>query len=102
MAMVSQVDLSLCSDSGPMHIANALGVPVTALFGPQRREWYGPRGELDSVVQIDDMPCRPCFDACVFASPRCMEGISADAVVRTVSAQLDRLESHSRGVAREG
>jgi ADP-heptose:LPS heptosyltransferase len=102
MAMVSQVDLLLCSDSGPMHIANALGVPVTALFGPQRREWYGPRGELDSVVQIDDMPCRPCFDACVFASPRCMEGISADAVVRTVSAQLDRLESHSRGVAREG
>ncbi|HJQ10196.1 MAG TPA: glycosyltransferase family 9 protein [Gemmatimonadaceae bacterium] len=102
MALVSQVDLLLCSDSGPMHIATALGTPVTALFGPQRREWYGPRGELDSVVQVDDMACRPCFDACIFASPVCMDNISVEAVVRAVSAQLDRVESHSAGVARHG
>ena len=91
MALVTQCDLLLCSDSGPMHIANALGVPVTALFGPQRREWYGPRGNHDSVVQVDDMPCRPCFDACIFATPRCMEGITVDAVVSTIEGQLNRL-----------
>jgi ADP-heptose:LPS heptosyltransferase len=85
-----------------MHIANALGTPVTALFGPQRREWYGPRGELDSVVQIEDMPCRPCFVACVFASPVCMDKITVDAVVKTVAAQLDRLDSSSAGIARQG
>jgi len=91
MSLVSQCDLLLCSDSGPMHIANALGVPVTALFGPQRREWYGPRGERDRVVQIDDMPCRPCFDACIFATPHCMEQITVSAVVSAIETQLDRL-----------
>ena len=91
MALVTQCDLLLCSDSGPMHIANALGVPVTALFGPQRREWYGPLGNHDNVVQVDEMPCRPCFDACIFATPHCMEGITVDAVVSAVEGQLNRL-----------
>jgi heptosyltransferase-2 len=102
MGLVTQCDLLLCSDSGPMHIANALGVPVTALFGPQRREWYGPRGDLDSVVQVAEMPCRPCFDACIFATPHCMEGITTDAVADAVIAQLERIESHSGDVARHG
>jgi heptosyltransferase-2 len=91
MGLVTQCDLLLCSDSGPMHIANALDVPVTALFGPQRREWYGPRGEMDNVVQVDEMPCRPCFDACIFASPHCMDEITVDAVVSAVENQLKRL-----------
>ena len=91
MSVVTQCDLLLCNDSGPMHIANALGVPVTALFGPQRREWYGPRGERDRVVQIDDMPCRPCFDVCIFATPHCMEQITINAVVSAIETQLDRL-----------
>jgi ADP-heptose:LPS heptosyltransferase len=91
MALVTQCDLFLCSDSGPMHIANALDVPVTALFGPQRREWYGPRGKLDRVVQVNEMPCRPCFDACIFATPHCMDGITVDAVVSAMEDQLKRL-----------
>ena len=91
MSLVSQCDTLLCSDSGPMHIANALGIPVTALFGPQRREWYGPRGALDTVVQVDDMPCRPCFDACIFSTPHCMEQIGSDTVAQAVTAQLARL-----------
>ena len=102
MALVTQCDLMLCSDSGPMHVASALGVPVTALFGPQRREWYGPRGELDRVVQVDEMACRPCFDACIFATPLCMEGITADAVADAVITQLDRIETHNAGVAWRG
>lgn len=96
MALVTECDLLLCSDSGPMHIANALGVPVTALFGPQRRDWYGPRGQLDRVVQVDDMPCRPCFDACIFATPHCMEGITVEAVVSSIGTQLDSLAQTDR------
>ena len=91
MGLVSQCDLLLCSDSGPMHIGTALDVPVTALFGPQRREWYGPRGSRDNVVQVDEMPCRPCFDACIFATAHCMEGITVDAVISAIQSQLDRL-----------
>ncbi|MDQ6873234.1 MAG: glycosyltransferase family 9 protein [Gemmatimonadota bacterium] len=91
MALITQCDLLVCSDSGPMHLAGALGVPVTALFGPQRSEWYGPRGELDSVVRVDVMPCRPCFDECIFASPICMDGITPMAVTASIVAHLERL-----------
>lgn len=91
MGLVSQCDALLCADSGPMHIAGALGVPVTALFGPQRKEWYGPRGESDTVVQVDDMECRPCFDACIFATPHCMEGINAEDVLKAITRQLEKV-----------
>ena len=101
MALVTQCDLLLCNDSGPMHIASALGVPVTALFGPSKREWYGPSGVIDNMLQFE-IECRPCFEACIFATPHCMEGISTDAVAEAVIAQLDRIESHVGEVARRG
>ena len=99
MGLVTQCDLLLCADSGPMHIANALGVPVTALFGPQRREWYGPRGELDRVVQVDDIACRPCFDACIFATPHCMDAITPSAVLSAVREQVTDLRGRRQQVA---
>lgn len=57
--------LSLCrtlvtGDSGPMHLAAAVGTPVVALFGPTVREWgFFPAGERDTVLQRET-PCRPC------------------------------------------
>ena len=45
----------------------------------------------DRVVQVDDMPCRPCFDACIFATPRCMEGIGPDEVVGAIAQQLEHV-----------
>lgn len=88
MAMIAESDVLLCSDSGPMHIAGALGTPVTALFGPQVSAWYGPRGARDRVVSVAEMPCRPCFDTCIHASVICMEGIAVEAVVESVLSQL--------------
>lgn len=91
MALLTQCDLMVCSDSGPMHLAGALGVPVTALFGPQRSEWYGPTGELDAVVHVEPMPCRPCFDACIFSSPICMDDITPKTVTDSIATQLASL-----------
>lgn len=88
MAMIAESTALLCSDSGPMHIAGALGTPVTALFGPQVSAWYGPRGARDRVVSVEEMPCRPCFDACIHASVICMEGITVNAVVDSVLSQV--------------
>ncbi len=93
MGLIAESDMLLCNDSGPMHIAEALDVPVVALFGGSRSEWYGPRGEQHSVIRVDEMECRPCFDACIFATPRCMEGISSDRVVSTLRVQLERVSS---------
>ena len=42
MAEVSLCDLVICNDSGPMHIADALGVPLVAIFEIGNPQWYGP------------------------------------------------------------
>jgi ADP-heptose:LPS heptosyltransferase len=49
----------ISTDSGPMHLACALGVPLVALFGPTRPEWTGPWTVNSRVVRLD-LPCVPC------------------------------------------
>lgn len=96
MAVLAVVDLLVCNDSGPMHIAGAVGTPVTALFGSGRAEWYGPRGTHDRVVHVAEMACRPCFDACIYTSALCMGGISAQSVMAAIAEQLSQLSYSSR------
>ncbi|HVD59465.1 MAG TPA: glycosyltransferase family 9 protein [Gemmatimonadaceae bacterium] len=50
MALIGSCDLLLCNDSAPMHIADALGVPVVAVFTTGNPRWYGPSGKLQRVV----------------------------------------------------
>jgi heptosyltransferase-2 len=50
MALLTQCDLLVCNDSGPMHIAAALGVPVVAVFQTGNPSAYGPRGLNHSIV----------------------------------------------------
>jgi heptosyltransferase I len=53
-------ELMITNDTGPMHVAAALGKPLVALFGPTEPRRTGPYGKLDSVLQID-LPCSPCM-----------------------------------------
>jgi heptosyltransferase-2 len=66
LAVLSRCRLLICNDSGPMHVANLLSVPVVAVFGPQKPAWFGPRGARDRVVISHEFPCRPCSDYCIF------------------------------------
>ena len=50
MALLTQCDLLICNDSGPMHVAAALGVPVVAVFRTGDPKGYGPRGMNHSVI----------------------------------------------------
>ena len=58
-ALLSQFDVMLCHDSGPMHIAAAVGTRVVALFGSQNTAIWQPQGEGHIVLQTD-LPC-PCL-----------------------------------------
>jgi ADP-heptose:LPS heptosyltransferase len=86
LAVLSYCRLLLCNDSGPMHLANLLRVPVVAVFGPQRPEWFGPRGPQDRVVIRPEFSCRPCSDYCVFDQPYCLRTISTDEVYSAVES----------------
>ena len=75
------------NDSGGMHLAAALGVPVTAIFGPTDERVTAPLGEHD--VLIHQVFCRPCMLRDCPIDHRCMKGISVDSVVDAVSRRLD-------------
>lgn len=91
VAVLHHCRLLVCNDSGPMHLANLLGVPVVAIFGPQRPEWFGPRGPDDRVVIRPEFSCRPCSDYCIYDQPYCLRTISVDEVYGAVESQMNRI-----------
>lgn len=80
LALLSCCRLLVCNDSGPMHLANLLDVPVVAVFGPTNPAWFGPRGPQDNIVIHPEFSCRPCFDYCIFDQPYCLRAISVGEV----------------------
>lgn len=94
-AVLSHCRLFICNDSGPMHVAAALKVPVVAVFGPQWPEWFGPRGPGHRVVIRNDIWCRPCGDQCRWKEPYCLRMIQVDQVMREVDAALTLLLNKS-------
>jgi ADP-heptose:LPS heptosyltransferase len=95
LAVLSHCRLLLGNDSGPMHLANLLGVPVVAVFGSQRPEWFGPRNPYDRVVIRPEFSCRPCFDYCIFDQPYCLRTISIDEVHNAVTNSLQCIRTRT-------
>lgn len=58
-AVLDRCDLMITGDTGPMHVAAAVGLPIVAVFGPSDPRRYAPRGAHDRIVRID-LPCAPC------------------------------------------
>lgn len=71
-ALLSLAQRVFCQDSGPMHIAAALGRPVVALFGPTNPARTGPYS-IDAQVLQKDLPCSPCYRReCPLGHHNCM------------------------------
>jgi lipopolysaccharide heptosyltransferase I len=79
------------NDSGPTHIAAAVGTPVVALYGPTSPVRTGPYGEQHAVL-TSSLPCSPCFRRmCKLGTP-CMTDISVEAVYRACKPFLQKRE----------
>ena len=74
------------NDSGAMHLAAAVGIPVTALFGPTRERSTAPLGDHD--VLLHQVFCRPCMLRDCPIDHRCMKRISVDEVFASVTRRL--------------
>jgi len=89
-------ELMVSNDTGPMHVAAALGTPVVALFGPTEPRRTGPYRQLEQVLQLK-LPCVPCLKhRCAYVKPfECLRGIPPaavfDAVQRRLAAPAPRL-----------
>jgi heptosyltransferase II len=84
MALMKRCRAFLTNDTGPMHLAAALGVPVVAIFGSTSPELTGPVSEARVQIITSDAPCSPCFLRECPIDFRCMNGIGVERVVEGV------------------
>jgi len=93
-ALLSELDVVVCGDTGVGHLAAALGTPVVTLFGPTDWRLTAPRGPAEVVRH--PTPCSPCFyRECPIDHP-CLRGVTAVAVAERVRRLLVGAEAPTR------
>lgn len=88
IALISKLDLFICNDAGPMHIATAVKTCLVAIFGPGEPLWLGPYGHRNRVVIKKGYKCRPCYDYCRYNKFLCLEKITVGDVLKAVIEKL--------------
>jgi lipopolysaccharide heptosyltransferase II len=90
-AMFERCSLVVSNDSGPMHIAAALGVPTVGIFGPVNPLLQGPWGEKARYARKEKLSCLGCnYDTtCPIGNP-CMTELEAEKVCDIVEELIDR------------
>jgi heptosyltransferase-2 len=101
--LLSSCGVVVTNDTGPMHLAAALGVPTVSLWGPSDPREVAPPGAAHRCVGGPALPCRPCFkNHCPRSGPgtmlsqgheECMRLIEVDEVSNTVEALLEGLHA---------
>lgn len=88
-AFLAVSNLVITVDTGPMHIASAVGVPILALFGRSDSRVWGPRGAEDRILKLD-LECVPCITPRECQHHSCMKELKSEVVI---AAALEMLKN---------
>ena len=80
--IIRHAQFVVSNDSGPMHIAAALSIPVFALFGPTDPKRTGPYGEGHTIIR-ENVSCAPCFKK-TCKDMKCMNDLSSETVYEII------------------
>lgn len=101
-ALLSECALVVSTDSGPMHLAQAVGTPTVALFGPDDPALTGPLNSSDVVIR-KDLECVPCLEKeCARPEVECMRGITPAEVMEAAREMLSAERKTTRLVRPSG
>jgi heptosyltransferase II len=97
MSLIKRCDGLITNDSGPMHMAQALQVPVVVIFGPTHPKLgFAPTG-FDNVVLCANVECSPCSlhgeKKCRKKNRLCMDLIQPEMVVEAVESLIEKEKS---------
>jgi lipopolysaccharide heptosyltransferase II len=88
-ALLRRSDLLVSNDSGPIHLAAAVGTPVVAIFGPTEPSRVGPYGD-GHVVLRKETDCSRCSRRACIRDALCMKAIGVSEVFAAVRAVVNR------------
>jgi len=91
-AYISLCSVFVCNDSGPMHLASALNIPVIALFFSTHFVETGPYGK-DNIVIHPDIPCFPCEGTASCISKECLKYIEPHTIERIIINRREIIEN---------
>ena len=83
IAILAECAVAFGPDSGPMHIAAAVGCPIVSLWGSTAPERSAPWGFADFAIR-GEIPCHPCYLRRCPIGGECMRRIAPQTVVETV------------------
>jgi lipopolysaccharide heptosyltransferase II len=89
LAVLSQCQVLVCNNSGPLHCAAALKIPTISFMGPTVKELWMPVGEEHHVLRDDDLPCIGCNSGyCKIKTHDCMRRIKPEKVINLILEQI--------------
>ena len=91
-AIIGGSEFFVSPDSGPMHLAAALNVPVFAIFGPTNPLRTGPYGRIHTVIRLE-LPCSPCFTRKPCPDWRCIREVTPEMVLKAIEEKLVQNEN---------
>jgi ADP-heptose:LPS heptosyltransferase len=92
-ALMKRLDVMVTNDSGPMHLAAAVAVPVVALFGPTNHRRTGPYGGRHTVI-CAPVDCRPCYERECPQGQDCMRSIAVETVRHAIEETIKTAGEH--------
>ncbi len=88
-AILKRLDLMVSNDSGPMHLAAAVGVPVVGIYGPTLPQLQGPWGKGHRTVRLEGLDCLGCNGVtCRIETHDCMQQLGVEPVLAAVESVL--------------
>jgi heptosyltransferase-2 len=88
-ALIGRAAALVTNDSAPLHVAQAVGTPTVAIFGPTVPAFgFGPRGPHDRAIGVDGLACRPCHrhgpPTCPLGHHLCMKSLRVAEVLLAI------------------
>lgn len=95
VALFAEARLLVSNDTGPLHVASAVGTPTVAIFGPETPVLFGPRGPQHRIV-YRALACSPCLGVhngrtvtCPYRTTHCVDGVTVAEVFSAARAMLE-------------
>jgi ADP-heptose:LPS heptosyltransferase len=89
-ALIDWLDLFIANDTGPAHLADALGTPSVTIFGPADHRRWAPLDQTRHPIVRRPVPCSPCRYTVCPIDHRCLHWVEPDAVIEAAERLLVR------------